>query len=111
VSTSLRAFVTSFLVNLLILTGMLLFAAPWLGPVVTLIATGLIALTAGALLGRQMRDFSPRSLAIGALCAAFVLSVPVILATYGLALAGLPLPLLYALCVGAGAHTARKRAC
>lgn len=97
----------SFVANLLILAGMIISADRLAAPAV-IIAGFLLGFSAGCVLGSAFKNASPLAVGTGAFAAALTMYTPVILATYGIALIGVPVLLLYAACVAAGAYMVRR---
>lgn len=85
----------SFLVNFLGLTSVIVLAhrAGWPA---TALFYAVLAVMTGLGLGLLLRRASLRRVARGTIAAAILVSVPVILVTYGFALLGLPIILVYA---------------
>jgi hypothetical protein len=108
VAVKLAIACASFLANFLILAGAILVAGGLEGAA-AIIAVFLLGFSVGCVLGSRFRTPAPLAVGAGALAAALLLYTPVVLATYGFALFGLPLLLLYAVCVGSGAHMVRRQ--
>jgi hypothetical protein len=105
----LRAGAASFAANVAVLIGALLFLSGRLEPAVVFVGACLLGFSIGCVLATSPRSWTPLPLAVGALLAAMLIPVPVVLVTYGFALLGLPLLFVYAACVGAGAYMVRRR--
>ena len=107
-SASTIAAGSSFTANLVCLA-----LAIQIPPQVGWIGTGAAFYSIGAVLGilhgLVLARASVLSVALGALAAALILCVPVVLITYGFALLGAPLVLAYVLLVGVGTYIGARR--
>jgi hypothetical protein len=97
----------SFLCNLLVLAGAVVLVGALAAPAV-FIAVFLLGFSVGCLLGSAFKASMPWAVGVGAFAATLLMYLPVVFATYGFALLGLPLLVLYAACVAAGAHLVRR---
>ena len=100
----------SFLANLAILFGSVVFLSGVLGGAMTIVAVALLGFSVGCALGSAFRTATALPVALGAFGAALIMWTPVVVVTYGFALLGLPLLIGYAACVGAGARMVKRTA-
>jgi hypothetical protein len=104
---SLSIGIFSFLANLISLA-FLVFGQSGYSPAVIVAAVCLVGASIGGLLASTFKNASPWPVGLGAFVAALVASIPVVLATYGFALLGVPLLAAYGACVGVGAWYVRR---
>lgn len=103
------AVATSFAANLAVLSGAVVFAWGRLEPIVAILGTCLLGFSIGCILATAPRRCAPLPVGVGAMGAAMLVFLPVVIASYGFALLGLPLLLAYAACASTGAHMVRRR--